>query len=766
MDTERFLSLLRDQKEYQNQIVHIEKLPARSAQYGVLNEPLHFELQDALEKNEIRSLYSHQAEAVNAVREGKNVTVITSTASGKTLCYNLPVIDAILTDPKSTALYIFPTKALAHDQMSKIDEFGLFPRVRHATFDGDTSSVDRPYIKKMAQIVLTNPDMLHMGIFPGHGSWSKFLGQLKFVVIDEMHMYRGVFGAHMAQIIRRLRRICAIYGSRPQFLCCSATIANPKELTESLTGIPDPVVVNNNGAPCGKKTMVFWNPPTADASSGNRRSANGEATSLLVGLTIFGARNITFTRARRTAEIVLKYARTLLGETSPHLISRIASYRSGYTVKERRQIEERLFSGKLLGITATNALELGVDISGIDAVVLTGYPGTIAATWQQAGRAGRSGQESLAILVAQDNPLDQFLMRYPEFFFDQSHEMSIIDPNNKKIISSHLLCAAYEAPLKKEDMELFGEVSSRMARQLRNEGKLVLRGDRLFYGEHGYPASGVNIRSASNSIYRIMDISEKDFMLGTMESQTAFKLLHPGAIYLHNGESYEVKQLNIDSLEATVQPVDANFYTEASEQAEISILSCLHSVQNNNLVCSFGEVEVSSHVVSFQKKRYYSGEVIETQLLSLPPNIFETEAFWLEIPQQLQDQLANAGAVLAGSIHAVEHTIINMLPLLATCDRNDLGGLSQIYHPDTHLPTIFIYDAYPGGVGIAETIFARMEGMLTAALALITGCKCAEGCPACIQSSSCGFGNQPLDKRGGMLLLQWLLGVLSDEPQK
>lgn len=757
MDFDGYLQELRHAPFYKGQIVHVERIPARAASYGELDRLLHPDLEARLQALGIRRLYAHQAEAVNAVFDGSHVTVVTATASGKTLCYNLPILDQVLQEPRTRAIYLFPTKALAQDQLGKLNDFGLFPAVRFATYDGDTPSEERRFVKRGAQIVLTNPDMLHVGILPYHASWSGFLSNLKYVVVDEMHTYRGVFGAHVAQILRRLRRICRLYGADPQFLCCSATIANPEELTERLTGVKAPVVIDHNGAPAGPRQFVFWNPPLIDREQTQRRSANGEATHLFTDLVTQGVRNITFTRARKSAELILRYAKNGLERTAPDLVSRITSYRAGYTIRERRAIEEGLFSGKLIGVTATNALELGVDVGGLDATVLTGYPGTIASAWQQAGRAGRGCQESMAILVALDNPLDQYLMRHPEYFFGRAHERAVIDPDNRRILSGHLLCAAYEKPLAPNDLHAFGPSAPACVRTLDEQGKLVRRAGRWHYSGGAYPAAEVNIRSASASSFRIVDAERDNRLVGTVESGIAHRTVHPGAIYLHLGETYRVQALDLVAQTAFVQSVEANYYTEARENANVLILDTQAIQPMGRVNAGFGEVVVTNRVTGYWCKKLYSDEVLEKLELDLPEQTFETEGLWITLPVEVSRKLIDAGFDLCGSLHAVEHAAIGMMPLLSSCDRWDIGGVSTADHIDTGMPTVCIYDGYPGGVGIAEATFERLRELLKATYDLIGECPCAEGCPSCVQSPKCGNNNQPLDKPGAHYLLELIL---------
>ena len=709
MDFTGYLQDLRRAKFYEDQIEHIERIPARTAEYGELERPLTPALLKQTAALGLDRLYSHQAEAVNAARRGEHVCIVTSTASGKTLCYNLPVLDAVLEAPKSRALYLFPTKALAQDQLGKLNDFGLFPTVRFASYDGDTPAVDRRFIKKGAHIVLTNPDMLHVGILPYHTSWATFFANLKYVVIDEMHTYRGVFGAHVAHIMRRLRRICELYGANPEFLCCSATIANPVELMEGLTNVSNPTLINRNGAPSGPRTFVFWNPPILGNGRMERKSANIEATALFTDLVSQGVRNIAFTRSRKSAELILRYARNTFDGVRPDLIQRVMAYRSGYTILERRNIEQGLFKGDLIGVTATNALELGVDVGGLDATILTGYPGTISSAWQQAGRAGRGGEESLAIMVAMGNPLDQFLMRHPSYFFGRPHERVIIDPDNRRILGQHLQCAAYERPLSKSELTNFSFNAPGVVQTLLDEGKLAYRNGRFFYGKQDYPAAKTNIRSASDGVFKIVDRNEGDRIIGTIESGVAYKTVHPGAIYLHAGEAYKIVELNLESLTAYAVAAEAAFYTESMEGSNLTVLQTKATKPMANANSFFGEVVVTNQVVGYQKKQLLSGEVVDMIDLELPSQTFETEAFWFTIPMEFVKTLVQAGLDLGGSIHAIEHAAIGMLPLLSACDRWDVGGVSRPFHIDTRLPTIFSYaDELLHAASLERTADARL----------------------------------------------------------
>jgi len=771
-----FLSHIQSLPGYRGQIVHVERIPARAPRYGRLERPLPPALADALRRRGIRDLYTHQAQAINAVRRGENVVVSTSTASGKTLCYNLPVLEAIIQDRQARALYLFPTKALAQDQLRSLRELteDNLPGLKYGTFDGDTPQAQRGRIKKTASIVLSNPDMLSLGILPNHTAWARFFSNLKFVVIDEAHAYRGVFGSHVANVIRRLRRVARFYGANPQFICCSATIANPQEHVARLIGLPV-TVVDDDGSPHGPKEFVFWNPPFLDEARSARKSANTEATLLFTELVQAGIRNITFAKTRKLAELILLYARDSLAKDAPELVPRIAAYRAGYRPEDRRQIERALFNGQLVGVTATNALELGVDIGDLDATVLTGYPGTVASTWQQAGRAGRGREESLTVLIGLDGPLDQYIMRHPQEFLTRRIEHALIDPSNLYLLVKHLACAAYELPLSPEDEALFGGESAfeqamvALERQglLRYTGQPryitddeMYRGQRWFYGGMDYPAEGVNIRSIAPDAYQVIDRSQGNAVLETVEASTAFFQIHPGAIYLHQGESYLITHLDLYTRNAYAVPTDVNYYTQTKDITDVRIIQSLKHQDLGSTHAYWGKVQVTTQVIGFRRKQQFTDTVLSEEPLDLPPQSYETRALWFDIPPAAIERIGQAGLDLAGGLHAAEHAEIGLLPLLTMCDRNDIGGLSTIAHPDTGQPQIFIYDGFPGGVGISEKGFDLLPDLWRATLQTLNECPCEDGCPSCVQSPKCGNNNEPLDKQAAKVLLS----VLSSYP--
>ena len=759
MQVRDFVAHLRSLSGYDGQVVHVEHIPARAARYGRLSAPLPPALQDALRKRGLERFYSHQAQAINAARAGKHVMVATGTASGKTLCYNVPVLEAVLNDPLSRALYLFPTKALAQDQLRSLRELttaGL-KAVRFATYDGDTAAGSRAQVRKTAAIILSNPDMLHVGILPNHPTWASFFRHLKYVVLDEAHTYRGIFGSHVACLMRRLRRVCALYGSHPQFILCSATVANPGEHAARLTG-HEVAVVERDGAPMGPRQFVLWNPPYLDEALGVRRSINSEATWIFAEMVKQGIRNITFTRARRVAELVLLYAREALRKEAPKLLDQVSAYRGGYLPEERREIERRLFTGELLGVTATNALELGIDVGQLDATVLVGYPGSIASTWQQAGRAGRGKREALSVLIGQDNPLDQFFMRHPEELFGRPHEHALIDPGNFYVLQDHLPCAALESPLRAEDEVLFGEGYVEAMMALEQSHTLEYRNERWYLLSDDFPAQHVSIRSTAEANFVLMDETKGYHILEEVDAPTAFFRVHPGAIYLHRAESYLITRLDLEARVAYARPVEASYYTQPRELNDVHIIRSLEHRQVGATELYFGRVRVTQQVIGFQRKQQFTEALLSEEALDLPPYSFETQALWFEVPADIGRVVASKKLDFEGGLHGVEHACIGILPLFALCDRNDIAGLSSAAHPDTGLPQVFIYDGHPGGVGIARKGYELIEELWQHTLEVVRECPCESGCPSCIHSPKCGNNNEPLDKQATVLILERLLG--------
>ncbi len=754
MDVYGFLSDLKSSKFYKGQISHIEVIAPRPPELVELPEDLHPRLTEALEKKGIFSLYPHQAKAISEVERGKNVIIASGTASGKSLCYHIPVIDRVLRDPASRALYLFPTKALAQDQLRSLYGLGIRELVAQ-TYDGDTPNDIRGWIRKNAHVVLSNPDMLHLGILPNHQLWSSYFSNLRYVVIDEAHVTRGVFGSHVAMVLRRLRRLCSYYGSDPVFILTSATIGNPGIHAQALTGLQVEEILEDS-SPRGEKIFVLWNPLPEKSDDGlERRNANSETTQLLLKLVRSGVRTIAFARSRKNSELIYTQTRKVLFDSGEEkLASRIASYRGGYLPEERRKIERDLFSGKLLAVSTTNALELGIDIGELEACILNGYPGTLSSTWQQAGRAGRRMGQSLAVMVAKDDPLDQYLARNPDAIFSKPCEEAIIDLENPSILAAHLLCAAYELPLDEKDTDFFGQNIFQVLKELHDMGQIRrARGKYFLVGQN--PAATLNLRSASNKVYRIID-KNTGSLLGTVDEGNAFFHIHPGAIYLHQGDPYEVKELDLKKKVALVEEIEEDYYTQPRDVTDIKILREFFSSRPSGMEgCSihYGEVEVVTQVYSYQLRHLPTHQVIAQVELDLPPMTLLTRALWYVIPHKRIAWLNLDAHRLAGGLHGAEHSAIAMLPLYAMCDRWDIGGVSTPFHQDTGEPSIFIYDAYAGGTGIALKGYDLHLEHLNATLKLLTDCSCSEGCPSCIQSPKCGSGNEPLDKEAAIKIL-------------
>ncbi len=759
MDISAFIDQIISKNEYNGQIAHIEHISPRSAVFADLDKPLPVILEKKLREKGLLPLYSHQAKAINLVRQNSNVIVATSSASGKSLCYNIPVIERLLNYAGSSAIYLFPTKALAQDQLRSFTDIFCPQLVRYeevATFDGDTRSSERSAIKKNARLVLSNPDMLHFGILPNHRSWSRLLRHLEFVIIDEAHSYRGIFGSHVALLIRRLRRLCFLYGSNPLFICCSATINNPEAHADALVGLPFHLV-NKDGSPKSSKDFIFWNPPTIDYAKSKRRSANSEAAALFSELICNNIRTLAFSRTRQLAELVASYSNKRLSEISPSHMNKIKAYRAGYLPEERRLIEHDLSIGNLSGVVATNALELGIDIGDLEATILTGYPGTIASTWQQAGRSGRRKDKSLSILIALDNPLDQYLMHHPEFFFGKSFENATINRQNPYILRSHLLCAAWELPLSDADETFFGSDIVENAEVLLKQGALKKRHNRLYLSSSiSYPAQDINIRATTGDNITLINRGT-NLPLEIVEMHIALFQLYPGAIYLHQGESYLVDSLDLNNKTAYAKPVKVAYYTIAKDITDLHIIKTTHKKTLGRVKIYLGQVEVTTKIVGFRKKALLTEEILGEEPLDLPTQQFPTIAFWFDLPEEVISSIARANLDLAGGLHATEHTAIAMLPLYAMCDRNDIGGVSTPFHPDSGQPQVFIYDGYPGGIGIAEKGYSMIQQLWKTTLATIADCPCREGCPSCIHSPKCGNSNEPLDKKAARLILEELL---------
>ncbi len=705
-------------------------------------------LAEALRAAGIERLYSHQRETMEAAADS-NLIITSGTASGKSLAFNLPVLDGIARDPKRRALYLYPTKALAQDQARKLHELRP-PGLREAIYDGDTPREERPAIRRRSNLVLTNPDMLHVGLLPHHKQWGDFLANLGWVVVDEAHTYRGVFGSHVANVLRRLRRAARAYGSEPRFLMASATIANPVELAERLTG-SEFRLIDDDGAPRAGREIAIWNPPLIDEAAGTRRSTLSEAADLLAELVSHGVRTICFLRSRRGIELIQRFTRDrLAADGKAELAERIAPYRGGYTPQQRRRIEADLAAGELLAVVATDALELGIDVGELDAAICVTFPGTVASLRQMWGRAGRRSR-GLAVYVAGQDALDQFFCRHPAEFLERPVEAAILDHASEQISALHLVAAAYELPLTDADSDIFGDAWRERAERLVAAGELRASGQRFLPRRSGYPAARIPLRSASADSVAVIE-RESGELLGMVEAERAFTTVHPGAVYLHLGRSYQVERLDIEARQAVVTPFDGDFYTRPKKETEIFIERVRESRETAGVELSLGAVSVTEQVIAFQRVSLTDHEPIDIVSLELPEQNFLTQALWYVLPQRIAGQIPPE--VLLGALHATEHGQIAVLPLIAMCDRWDIGGLSTNVHLQTGSPTIFIYDGHPGGVGIAQRGYEEFERLLGDAERLIGECPCTDGCPSCVQSPKCGNLNEPLHKAGALELMR------------
>jgi DEAD/DEAH box helicase domain-containing protein len=731
-------------------LVHLERLPPRPARHGELTHPVPDAVQAAFGH---RRLWTHQATAIDLARAGRSVVVATGTASGKSLCYQMPIAEAVLARPQpGSALLLFPTKALAHDQLRAFGDLDL-PGLTPACYDGDAGPEERAWMRRNANVLLTNPEMLHHGILPNHPRWTAFLSRLRYVVIDELHVLRGVFGSHVSHLLRRLRRLANRYGAEPTFIFTSATIGEPATLASALCGL-DVVAVDDDGAPRGERWFALWNPPLDDA--GARGSSHREAASLLAGLVDAGHRSIAFTRSRRMTEVVAADTRRHLDGP---LASTVRSYRGGYLADERREIERELADGEARAVVATTALELGVDIGGLDACLLDGFPGTIASMWQQAGRAGREAQHSLAVLVAGDDQLDQYLMAHPHEVFQRPPEPAVINPANPYVLLPHLACASYEKPLTLADERYWPGLLDDGVRQLVLDDRLRVRRRRgspvAVWDASGLPAHGVSFRSGGGGEIRIVDGDGS--LVGTVDRSRATSAVHPGAIYLHRGDAWQVDDLDLATATALVSRHDGGEYTQARSEVDLRVLDTEQSVDVGRSHLHLGTVEVTTQVTGYRRRDVLTGELLANEELDLPPSHLVTRAFWYTVRPEVLHEAGLGEEQWPGTLHATEHAAIGILPLFTICDRWDVGGVSTALQADTLLPSVFIYDGQPGGAGIAELGYRASRRHLETTLEVVTACSCERGCPSCVQSPKCGNGNDPLDKDGAAALLRMIL---------
>lgn len=731
---------------------HVERIPARVAVPSGWPDWVSPVVQGAFAGTGVDALWSHQRAALDLIAAGRHTVLATGTASGKSLAYLAPALSlahegALHPSGRgATVLYLSPTKALAADQLARIEALAV-PGVRAATYDGDTPPDERRWIRDHANVVLSNPDLLHHSLLPGHERWSRFLRSLRLVVVDECHVYRGVFGTHVCAVLRRLRRVCARYGAEPVFVLASATVADPAGHASALIGMPC-APVTQDGSPRGELTLAFWEPPVVD---GARRSATTESAALLAALVERGVQTVAFARSRAGVEALATSARRRLEQRDPSATERVAAYRGGYLPQDRRALESDLRSGRLLGLAATNALELGVDVSGLDAVLVAGWPGRRASLWQQVGRAGRSGEETLAVFVAADDPLDSYLVTHPEALLAEPVESTVMDPDNPVVVGPHLAAAAAELPLTEADLALFGPHARCLVDALVAQGILRTRPRGWFWGREDRPSGHISLRGAEAVVAVVEAGSGR--VLGTVDEASAHSQVHTGAVHVHQGEAWVVTELDLAAGVATVVRGDPGWSTQAQSVSSFRVVSPLESRQVGLAQVSRGVVTVTSQVTGFLR-RLPGGEVIGSHPLDLPERRLTTRAVWWTLTE---DQLAVAGvdaAAIPGAAHAAEHAAIGMLPLLATADRWDIGGVSTACHPDTGLPTIMVYDGYPGGAGFADRAFAVFEDWVRATREAVAGCRCTAGCPACVQSPKCGNGNEPLNKGGAVALLE------------
>jgi DEAD/DEAH box helicase domain-containing protein len=714
----------------------IRHQPAREGEFAEIPESIAPALRQTLEARGIPRLYTHQADSFQRCAAGKNVVIVTPTASGKTLCYNLPVLHRLMEDPSARAMYLFPTKALAEDQLHEfqaaVDAMGS--SIRAFTYDGDTPQDARRAIRERANVVLTNPDMLHSGILPHHTKWAKCFENLRYIVIDELHYYRGVYGSHLANVLRRLKRICEFYGSTPQFICCSATIANPRELAEALTGSAFDLV-DRNGAPGGERYFVFYNPPVVNRQLGIRRSYLHETRRIAVEFIERHQQTLVFANSRLATEILLKYLRDAC-EHGPVPGDTVRGYRGGYLPRERREIERKLRDGEIRAVVATNALELGIDIGSLDAVVMAGYPGSIASSWQRAGRAGRRQTASLAVLVASSAPLDQFVVEHPEYFFDRSPEHAHINADNLEILIGHLKCAAFELPIR--DGEKFGPHDpAELCRFLADEaGLLHHSADCWHWTSDTYPADAVSLRAVSSDNFVVVDITGEHQVIAEVSFPMALATLHEKAIYLHEARQYQVEKFDYQGRKAYVRRVDSDYYTDAIDYTQVKELEEFESRDVNGARAAHGDVRVNTQVVGFKKIRFYTMENVGAGQLSMPEQELHTTAFWLHFPEPFLARFPDlAPTEKQQGLSGLANVLRTVAALLLMCDPRDLGiAIAEDISKGapSFEPDLFLFDNYPGGIGQSQPLFKLTSKLLAGAMDVLKACACEAGCPACV----------------------------------
>jgi len=741
----RLLEFIRKEIKTDKQVVGVKLISSRQARHADLSVAVDPRITAALNRMGIGKLYSHQVEAISNSLAGKNVAISTGTASGKTFCYLIPVLNERLRDPSSTGLLLHPTKALSRDQLRILHKFReLDPSMdfNAGAYDGDTTEDLRRKLRDEGKLIFTNPDMLHQGILPNHSRWSRFFSNLKYVVIDEIHIYRGIFGSNVANVIRRLKRIARYYGSKPVFVCSSATIRNPEELSEKIVGEPV-VTIRDDGSPRGPKEFALLNPRLISPETGERLGPISEAKRLMTELIRNRIQTIAFARTRLSAEIIYRYCREELAKSDSSLANSIKAYRAGYLPDERREIERGLATGDLLGVSSTTALELGIDIGGLDACLIVGYPGTIASLWQQAGRAGRGDQQSLVVLIAQNSPIDQFLMKNPKYLFDQSPENAVVNPDNPMLAIAHVKCALYELPLQAEEEGLFGEYTGAMVNLLVSENLVKGIGGQSYWASKNFPAAEINLRSMNNIVYTITDTTAESKTIGTIDEATAFLQVHPHAIYLHDAETYFVNELDIQKKIAFVEKKAVDYYTMAVSESNIKIDSTEQEKPWHKSKVCLGDTTVTSVVTMFRKIKFHTRESLGFEGLDLPPQTLDTAAFWLIPDGRALAMVKEYGRIPKEGLIGIANVVSDVMSLHVMCDSMDIGTVVE--SSNIGLPTLFVYDRYPGGMGFAERGFNLIDKIIEDTLKLIEECGCLTGCPSCVGAPVAPFAFATID---------------------
>lgn len=768
---ENILLKLRKDSSFERNIAHVELLPERKPAYGEIKEQLSDKIIDYLDINNIR-LYKHQCDSLEGIRKGENIIITTPTASGKTLAFNVPIFEFLSKDTNATALYLYPTKALSNDQLKVLKKLELETeiRVNPNVYDGDTPSAIRPKIRNESRIIVSNPYEIHH-ILAWHYKWQHFFSNLKFIVLDEAHMYRGVFGSNVSLLIRRLERICEYYGSKPQFILSTATLANPIEFAEKLTGLKFELI-SEDGSPKGKKYFIFYNP-----HSDGYLSTHQESKKLFLFFIREGLQTLCFTVSRKMSELIARWSKESLGTSEEFLKDKIMAYRAGYLPEERRRIENGLKNGTIKGVTSTNALELGIDIGGLDSVIISGYPGTVISTWQQAGRAGRGTNDSVATLVAFQNQLDQYFMRHPDVFFGKSHEHAIVDLSNPYILFGHTMCASSELPIVlQRDQKYLGQELPQILEELKSESLVKETQNGWIYSGTKSASMIVSLDSISSDVFKVI---YQNKTLETMDKTQAYREAHEGAVLLHQGETYIVDSMDLKNGMIRVNKTDVDFYTQVLKESFVTIIDIIEKKSIGEIELFLGHLKVTENYNAYKIMK--GDSAIGYKNIYLPPLEFNTIGFFFTFPPSIEDELWGERSndkdilemlikrknvdirkeVFGGSLHGIEHAMIGIMPFHVMCDRWDIGGLSTNFHPSTGKPTVFIYDGFEGGIGLSEKAYELYGEIVKTTLELVKECKCEEGCPACIYSPKCGNDNKPMDKRGTIFLLEKIMTNIS-----